>query len=81
MSESTLAAKVQELEGLMRQNLHSMVREVRVLVREGQVVVQGIAASYYAKQLAQHLVLLTLGKQSFVNELEVRRAEPAGSAE
>jgi hypothetical protein len=81
MSESTVATGVQELEGLLRQQLRSQVREVRVVVREGQVVVQGIAVSYYAKQLAQHLVLVTLGKLAFVNELEVQRVEPAASQE
>jgi hypothetical protein len=81
MSESTVATRVQELEGLLRQHLRSKVREVRVVVRGGQVVVQGIAVSYYAKQLAQHHALRTLGKLPFVNELEVRRAEPMANQE
>jgi hypothetical protein len=76
MSEPTVGTRVQELEGVLRQLPRSHVREVRVLVREGQVVVQGIVVSYYAKQLAQLHALRTLGKLPFVNELEVRRAEP-----
>ena len=57
--------------------LHGRVIDLRVLVREDRVVLHGRATSYYAKQMAQHLVMKTLGIAALVNEIEVRRVPPA----
>jgi len=57
--------------------LRGWVRDLRVQVHEGQVVLRGTAFSYYAKQLAQNCFLVSLGIKTLVNEIEVRRALPA----
>jgi hypothetical protein len=72
-------ATPEDLEGVqenMRQQLRSLVRELRLAVSEGQVLLQGIAVSYYAKQLAQHLALRLLGPAPLVNRIDVRYAAP-----
>jgi hypothetical protein len=73
MSDSITPAALGQLEDLLQHRLRGQVREVRVLLREGRVVLQGRAASYHAKQLAQHLLLRTLETAILVNEVEVRR--------
>jgi hypothetical protein len=56
----------------VRARLGSRVRNLRVLLREGCVVLLGRASSYHAKQLAQHWVQKTLGAILLVNEIEVQ---------
>ena len=76
MNDMIPSPRLEELEELLRQQLRGRVREVHAVLRDGQVVVHGIAHSYYAKQLAQHLALPLLKGAPFVNELEVRRGNP-----
>jgi hypothetical protein len=76
MNDTITPANLEALQGLLQCRLRGMVRDVRVVLRTGQVVVQGIAASYYAKQLAQHLALNTLATTALVNEIDVRRVTP-----
>jgi hypothetical protein len=76
MSDTITPANLDALQGLLQCRLRGMVRDVRVVLRTGQVVVQGIAGSYYAKQLAQHLALRELATAALVNEIDVRRAAP-----
>jgi hypothetical protein len=61
--------------------LRGRVRDLRVLLREGRVVLTGRATSYYAKQLAQHFVLKALAATALVNEIEVRPVAPAPEPE
>jgi hypothetical protein len=72
MSEVTTLIEFHALEDLLKHQFRSKVRNVRVLEREGKVVVQGTAVSFYAKQLVQHLVLSVLRTRTLVNELEVQ---------
>jgi len=53
------------------------VWDLRVLVREGGVVLQGQALNYYAKQLSQHIAMQELRLTIVANEIEVRPALPA----
>jgi hypothetical protein len=76
MSDTITPAGLEELQGLLQSKFRGQVREVRVVLRDGLVVLQGIAISYYAKQLAQHLALRTLHKAALRNEIDVRRAAP-----
>jgi BON domain len=61
----------------IKAQLRGRVRDLRLLVREGRVVLAGSAPSYYTKQLAQHFVLNSLDGIALVNEIEVRRVVPA----
>jgi hypothetical protein len=80
MSDTITPARLEELRGLLQAKFRGQVRDVRVLLRDGLVVLQGIAISYYAKQLAQHLVLHTLHKAALRNEIDVRRVVPEPEA-
>jgi hypothetical protein len=73
MSHFIALVKLEQVQGLLQQRLRGQVRDLRIVVRETQVVLQGIAASYYAKQVAQQLVFDALGAIALVNEIEVRR--------
>jgi hypothetical protein len=42
-----------------------------LVAREDGVVLQGIARTYYAKQLAQHAVMALFGYRVASNEIEV----------
>jgi hypothetical protein len=66
-----------QLIGLLRQQLGSRLRDVRVTRHEGRVVLRGTAVSYYVKQLALHLALRAVGHAALVNELDVVRVPPA----
>lgn len=61
------------LETLVRERLASRahVRDLRVVVLEDGVVLEGRAATYYAKQLAQHVVTKVLGLSLRANRIEV----------
>jgi hypothetical protein len=62
----------EKAEALLKQRLRSRVIGLRVLIREGGVVLQGTAFSYYAKQLAQEDAMHVLGFVVLANEIEVR---------
>jgi hypothetical protein len=74
---------VQErVEALLRRRLGAHLCEVRVLARDGCVILQGRAFSYYTKQLAQHVVMQEMRLPVAANQIEVRRSAPdAGSAD
>jgi hypothetical protein len=76
MSDTISPARLEELQGLLRSKFRGQVRDVRVVLRDGLVVLQGIAISYYTKQLAQHLALRALERAALLNEIDVRRAAP-----
>ena len=73
MSHLLTLARLEQAQELLQRRLHGQARDLRVLLRETQVVLQGWAASYYAKQVAQQLMLDALGAIALVNEIEVRR--------
>jgi hypothetical protein len=77
MSEVGTPSDLEGLEQQLRRHLGSQVRELRMAVADGYIVLQGIAVSYYAKQLAQHLALRALGAAALVNRIDVRPAAPA----
>lgn len=64
-------------EAVRRANRH-LLRELRVEVIEGGVVLSGRARSYYGKQVAQHEVLRRLGLVLLANRVVVD--PPAGRA-
>ena len=62
----------ERLECLMQRRLGNRVRNLRVHVLPGGLVLQGRAATYHAKQLAQHAAM-ELGTAPIVaNDIEVR---------
>jgi hypothetical protein len=49
------------------------VRDFRLVHSGGHIVLKGQASTYYAKQIAQHLVAKAIGTKALLNEIEVRR--------
>jgi hypothetical protein len=72
-ADSALRATAEQAEALLRQRLAGRVFDLRVLLHESGVILQGRVFSYYAKQLAQHAVMQILDLPIQANQIEVRR--------
>lgn len=62
---------VGQLETQIRGQLSGRVRGVQLLVRDNGLVLKGRARDFYAKQLAQHLVMRGTTLPILANEIEV----------
>jgi len=63
----------ERLEGLMQRRLGNRVRGLRVHLRPTGMVIEGRAATYYVKQLAQHAAMELLADVPILaNEIEVK---------
>lgn len=62
-----------ELEHHIQDRVGGRVRNLRVFRRDGQLVLEGLSASFYAKQLATHAVLEFGPEEEFVNDIVVDR--------
>jgi hypothetical protein len=76
MSESTDEHLLERAVAYLQQRLRGRVRDMRVLLREGGVILQGQALNYHAKQLGQHIAMNELRLTVVANELEVRPPLP-----
>jgi hypothetical protein len=77
MSDADSGKLLEQVEALLRRRLGAWVCEVRVVALDGGVILRGRARSYYAKQMAQHVVVQGLKLPVAANEIEVVRAPPA----
>ena len=64
----TLAIQV---ERLVREKTTGLIRDLRVAVHPGEIVLSGRAATYYAKQLATHAALDACDDLTLTNDIEV----------
>ena len=73
-SASTTATQADQLEALIQRHLLNRVRvrQLRVVVREQGLVLQGCVPTYYAKRLAQHAAREVSGLPILANEIEVQ---------
>lgn len=71
---STTAPPADQLEALIQRHLlgRIRVRQLRVMVQEQALVLQGCVSTYYAKQLAQHAAMEVSGLPILANEIEVQ---------
>lgn len=60
------------LELQLQRRVGSRVRDLRVLTHPDGIVLQGRAATYHAKQLAQHAAMDLLGQPIIANDIDVR---------
>ena len=81
MGEPTLNLSLEQAEALLRQRLRGRVWELRVVGREGGVILQGHAFNYHAKQLGQHIAMQDLQLTVVANEIEIRGASFAQDLE
>jgi hypothetical protein len=68
----TACPSCEHLELLVQRRLGSRVRDLRVLVRQDGVILQGRAGTYHAKQLAQHAAMELTALPILANDIEVR---------
>jgi hypothetical protein len=62
---------IAQLETHVQSRLHGRVRHLRLMIRGCGLVLMGQAATYYAKQLAQHEVMEATTLPILANEIEV----------
>ena len=66
-----MVAEVQQLQDLVQRRVSGRVRDLRVLVRDNGVILQGRTATYHAKQLAQHAAMEFGRQRVLANDIEV----------
>jgi hypothetical protein len=66
-----LAVVLTGLEERIQRRLNSGMRDFRLFVRDCGLVLQGRSITYYAKQLAQHMVMQATDLPICANEIEV----------
>ncbi len=69
--EPQMEKKLDALEQQVQCRLTNLVRDFRVSLRDRGLVLQGRARTYYAKQLAQHVVMNAIDLPIQANEIEV----------
>jgi osmotically-inducible protein OsmY len=72
MGNSGLPSGAEQVEALLRERLGTRVQGLRVLVREGGVVLRGTVYTIYSKQVAQQVATQELRLTVVANEIEVR---------
>jgi hypothetical protein len=59
------------LELQLQRRVGGRVRNLRIVFRTGGIIIQGRAATYHAKQLAQHAAMELTGVPILANDIEV----------
>ena len=67
-----ISTREERLESLIERRLGNQIRDLRVMVRQTGLILQGRAATYHAKQLAQHAAMDLATVPILSNEIEVR---------
>jgi hypothetical protein len=71
MGRPLTAEEVDRIGGLVWHQLGGRLRDFRLEVRDGGIVLRGRAPTYHAKQLAQHAVMSATDLPILRNEIEV----------
>lgn len=69
--EETILLNEEYVELLLSRRLGSRIRNLRILLQPNGIILQGRAATYHAKQLAQHAVMEMVRRPILANEIEV----------
>jgi hypothetical protein len=67
-----ISLREETLESLIEHRLGNRIRDVRVVIKPLGLILQGRAATYHAKQLAQHAAMEQGTLPILSNEIEVR---------
>lgn len=70
-SLDALSALAERVERLVRQRTSGLIRDLKVSVLPGEILLTGRAATYYAKQLATHAALDAADHYTLTNDIEV----------
>jgi hypothetical protein len=68
---STLNQELEQIESHVQSQLSGRIRDFRLDVREKGLILLGRVHSYYAKQMAQHLVMAATPAPILANEIVV----------
>ena len=68
---TNVLSEEERLESLLTRRLGSRVRDLRVIVMEAGLILQGRTATYHAKQIAQHTAMEVADMPILANEIEV----------
>jgi len=71
MIAEPISTREENLESLIERRLGNRIRDVRVMVRPTGLILRGRAATYHAKQLAQHAAMEKATMPILSNEIEV----------
>lgn len=66
-----LVSEEERLESMLLRRVGNRVRDLRVLVLPGGLILQGRTATYHAKQVAQHAAMELADVPILANEIEV----------
>jgi len=75
--EPRLVTEVERLESFMQMRLGNRIRNLRVQLLPGGLVLHGRTTTYHAKQLAQHAVMELATTPILANDIEVMTRCPA----
>jgi osmotically-inducible protein OsmY len=70
-ADLTSSDQAAALEALVHSRLGWRIQELRLVVSDEGVILRGQSRTYYAKQLAQHVVMNAAGLPILANEIEV----------
>jgi hypothetical protein len=70
-TNTTTCESLARIEQHVRCRLSGRVRDLQIVVHDHGLVLRGHAQTYYAKQLAQHVVMETTSLPIRANEIEV----------
>lgn len=70
-SLDSMGALAEHVERLVRQRTGGLIRNLKVAVLSGEVLLTGRASTYYAKQLATHAALDACDHLTLTNDIEV----------
>ena len=62
---------LESLESLIQRRLGGRIRDLHVVARDNGIILQGRAATYHTKQLAQHAAMEISGMPILANDIEV----------
>ena len=68
---TTVPSEEERLEALLARRLGSRVRNLRVVVRQDGLILQGRTETYHAKQIAQHTAMEVADLPIVANQIEV----------
>lgn len=71
MIAEPIISHTEPVETLVQRRVGGRIRELRVVIRPDGVILKGHAASYHAKQVAQHAVMELAGLPILANDIEV----------
>ncbi len=72
IDDETVVPQEEHLEAQVQNRLAGRIRGLRIMIRAGGIVLQGRAATYHAKQLAQHAAMELTTLPILANDIEVR---------